>query len=64
MLSAKLRGGDTSHNAMVEQVDKELKHADEQLKQAQEQLEYVIIITLLYFKDMLLLRTFPSEEHI
>ena len=47
MLSTKLRGGDTSHNAMVEQVDKELKRADEQLKQAQEQLEYVIITILL-----------------
>ena len=49
MLSTKLRGGDTSHDAMVKQVDKELKDADEQLKQAQEQLEYVIVITLLCF---------------
>ena len=60
MLSTKLRGGDTSHNAMVEQVDKELKHADVQLKQAQEQLEYVNttleLLAILYFKNILTIK--------
>ena len=45
-LAAKLRGEDTSHEALVEQVDKELKDADTQLKQAQEQLEYVFMLSL------------------
>ena len=43
-LAAKLRGEDTSHDAMMEQVDKELKDADTQLKHTQEQLEYVICV--------------------
>ena len=45
-LAAKLRGEDTSHDAMMEQVDKELKDADTQLKHTQEQLEYVIVLSL------------------
>ena len=39
VLSTKLRGGDTSHDAIVDQVDKELREADAQLKEAQDQLE-------------------------
>lgn len=50
MLSTKLRGGDTSHDAMIKQVDKELKDADAQLKQAQEQLEYVVLLSVLLSK--------------
>ena len=49
-LAAKLQGKDTSYDAMVEQVDKELKDADTQLKQAQEQLEYVIVLSLQCWK--------------
>jgi len=46
MLATRLRGGDASHNGLVEQVDRELKDADAQLKEAQEELEYVIVVIL------------------
>ena len=46
MLATRLRGGDTSHTGLVEQVDRELKDADAQLKEAQEELEYVTLLIL------------------
>ncbi|XP_065883701.1 sorting nexin-4-like isoform X2 [Dysidea avara] len=39
VLGTKLRGGDSSYNGIMEQVDSELKEADSQLKQNQQQLD-------------------------